>query len=351
MPLPHRIETYRRSQATTTVSVVAAMRRLWATLGDGDWDAQWQKIAPRMLAVMTAGQVAAGTKARDFVAEDVASAGLDSGQVGQVSPRGLAGIASDGLPLAGLLYQPVLSTRMFVDPKSLSVKDALAFGQKVLDRIVTTQMADAKRDAESVQMHTYPRVQYAYRVVYPPCCDRCAVLAGKRLRLASADFLRHPGCDCGYAVAGDDTEPYDNAQSLFDDGKIRGLSKADAQAIADGADPAQVINAHSGMATATDGAGLVKYTTEGTTRRGVAGRLMRERHSAARAYQAEMDDINRQVRNARQREKRGSVVDWSQIPLTPRRSMPVRLRPETIYRITDSREQAVGLLRKYGYIL
>lgn len=347
MPLPHRIEAYRRSQATTTVSVVTAMRRLWATLGDGDWDQQWQKIAPRMLAVMTAGQVAAGTKARDFVAEDVATAGLDSGQVGQVSPRGLAGVASDGLPLAGLLYRPVLATRMFADPKSLSTADALAFGQQVLDRIVTTQMADAKRDAESVQMRTYPRVQYAIRVVYAPCCKRCAVLAGMHMRLASAGFQRHPGCDCGYAVAGDDTEPYDNAQDLFDHGQITDLSDADRKAIEDGADPAQVINAHRGMSTIGD----TKYTTEGTTRRGLGGRLMRERHNAARAYQAEMDDINRQVHNARQRAKRAGVgVDLSGINLTPRRNMPVRLRPETIYRITDSREQAVGLLRKYGYI-
>lgn len=346
MPLPDRVAAYRKDQAAATARVVLAMRRLWGQLGPGDWDQQWLSVAPQMVAVMTAGQIAAGTAAAAFVGDQVGSLGLDSGQVGQVAPRGLAGVASDGLPLAGLLYQPVVSTRIFADPKGLSMADALAFGQKVLDRIVTTQMADAKRDAESVQMRTYPHVQYGIRVVYAPCCPRCAVLAGMRLRLASAGFKRHPGCDCGYAPADGDTEPYDNANDLIRDGKVHGLSTADAKAIADGADPAQVINAHRGMSTI----GETKYTTEGTTRRGLGGRLMRDRHNAAHAYQAEVDDINRQVHNARQREKRGGIVDWSQIPSTPRRRLPVRLRPETIYRITDSREQAVGLLRKYGYI-
>src|SRR5690606_6627480 len=98
------------------------------------------------------------------------------------------------------------------------------------------------------------------RMVNPPCCPRCAILAGRWYRW-SAGFQRHPRCDCVHipsreSVAGDlRTDP----EALFREGKIRGLTEAETQAIRDGADMARVVNVkRSGIYTA----GGRRYTRE-----------------------------------------------------------------------------------------
>jgi hypothetical protein len=98
-----------------------------------------------------------------------------------------------------------------------------------------------------------------------------------------------------------------SAEVLFEKGQIRGLSQADTRAITDGADISQVVNAAQGMATADvfNQRGL-KVTTAGTTKRSA----------------------------------------WRKA--NPNR--PYRLRPEAIYANAKDREDAIRLLKLYGYI-
>jgi hypothetical protein len=54
----------------------------------------------------------------------------------------------------------------------------------------------------------------------------------------------------------------------------RSLSDGDLKALEHGADLNQVVNAHRGMATAAGPGRQVSVTTEGTTKRGIAGRRL-----------------------------------------------------------------------------
>ena len=100
-------------------------------------------------------------------------------------------------------------------------------------------LEDAMRAAESVAVAVRQDVKHV-RFVNPPCCSRCAVLAGRVYRW-STGFQRHPGCDCSMIpvlTAG----PAQNPNDLVERGLVRGLSKADIQAISDGADLNKVVN-------------------------------------------------------------------------------------------------------------
>jgi hypothetical protein len=110
------------------------------------------------------------------------------------------------------------------------------------NRLIASLVQDAGRSAESVAVAARPQIGYV-RYLTPPSCARCAVLAGRVYRW-SEGFLRHPNCDCVMlpttieAGPGLITDPLD----LVEQGRVTGLSKADLQALADGADLNQVVN-------------------------------------------------------------------------------------------------------------
>lgn len=113
-----------------------------------------------------------------------------------------------------------------------------------LDRLISSLVTDAARAAESVSITARPRVGYV-RYVSPPCCSRCAILAGRFYRWSSG-FKRHPGCDCTHLPTTDPrSEHLQNPADLVDRGLVTGLSKADQKALADGADLNQVVNVRS----------------------------------------------------------------------------------------------------------
>lgn len=102
----------------------------------------------------------------------------------------------------------------------------------------------------------------------------------------------------------------------------RVFGKAGAEAIRDGADMAKVVNARRGMTTASVYGREVLITTEGTTVRGDFGRARRDGPLIQRPGQ--------RVRSTAR----------------------VRLMPEQIYlEAAGDRDEAVRLLRRFGYIL
>jgi hypothetical protein len=154
-------------------------------------------------------------------------------------------------------------------------------------RLVASVVQDAGRAAESVASAVRTDIVHV-RYLSPPSCSRCAVLAGRVYRYSDG-FQRHPNCDCVMiptTVA--KAEPLDLEQ-MVRDGMVTGLSKADRQSLADGADLNQIVN------VGRSAAGLSE-----------SGRVL------ARAG---------------------------------------RPTPEGIYRMTSSRTEAVALLRRFGYVL
>lgn len=108
------------------------------------------------------------------------------------------------------------------------------------ERLVASLVQDAGRAAESVATAVRPRI-YHVRYLSPPSCSRCAVLAGRIYRYSDG-FQRHPNCDC-VMIPTTVSSPYvQDPVELFKQGLVTGLSKADAQALADGADFGQIVN-------------------------------------------------------------------------------------------------------------
>lgn len=216
---------------------------------------------------------------------------------------------------------------------------ALSDAERWLLGAAATAVIDIARAAESAGT-TARDVGGYVRMLNPPSCSRCAVLAGAFYRWNDG-FERHPGCDCRHipateAIAGDlSVDPaayFDSLPTAADlDAQHPGMTvkarraaglvsqedvftQAGARAIRDGANIGQVVNARRGMRTAQVFGRDVQITTEGTTRRGLAHKRMR----SARAH-------------------RGTT--------------PVRLMPESIYQAAADRDDAVRLLRLHGYIL
>jgi hypothetical protein len=278
--------------------VVDAGVQMWSQVSPGDLTGSWARLMSRLAVVLRAGQLAAAASADEFVDEALRQQGQKPERAGRTSATAFSGIASDGRGLDSLLLNPVIATKVAIG-KGNSLDRALGSGRASLAMVLRTQVADAGRVADGVAIAARPRTTWT-RMAVGDSCPRCILLAGRVYRY-SEGFLRHPLCDCVHIPTAEDTgdDFTTDPRQAFDEGRVVGLSKADEQAIRDGADLAQIVNAHRGMTVAG-------VTTEGTTRRGFAGRRL-----AGRA----------------------------------------RLMPERIYRESDSREQAIELLRQHGYIV
>jgi hypothetical protein len=202
-----------------------------------------------LLALVTASQRAVAGQADDYVAGVLAAQGIELNTAGRVNPLALSGVASDGRSLSGLLTAPAIITKRAIS-QGVTIDQALLTGGLSLDLILKTQIADAGRVADGIATAAQPRMGYV-RVVSPPSCPRCAILAGRWYRFSSG-FQRHPGCDCTHLPAPESGsgELVATPRQLLEEGQIRGLSQADTKAILDGADMNRVVNSRRGMSSA-----------------------------------------------------------------------------------------------------
>jgi hypothetical protein len=267
----------------------AAFRRRLALAAAGEAASMWSRVDPNRIAVtwtrsvarlvllLAGAQRAVASRADGYLdavldAQDVAQAAA-----GRLNVASLTGVASDGRPLTSLLYQPAISALSGIQ-RGAGVDRSLAGGRVVLDMIVRTQVADAGRAADQVAMTARPQATGYVRMLVGGSCSRCAILAGRRYSW-NANFNRHPRCDCTAVPAREDTaddlrtDPKRYFGSLSRVEQDRVFTKAGAEAIRQGADIAQVVNARSGMYSAA-GRDLTR-TAAGTRGRGGV-RLMPE---------------------------------------------------------------------------
>jgi hypothetical protein len=248
-------------------------------------------------------------------------------------------MASDGRPLDSLIYQPAITALQTIQ-RGGTVTQAMAAGAFATDMIVRTQVTDAGRVADGVALAAEPSLDGYVRMLNLPSCSRCIILAGK-FYAWNDGFERHPNCDCVHIAAPEDnaddlrTNPKKLFESMTEAEQDKTFTIAGAQAIRDGADMNQVVNVRRGAAglapaggrvTAAEvkvlrgGRGMARLqpttvggeqllvSTEGTTRRGFAGRRLGGRSP--------------------------------------------RLMPEQIYKIADGdRDEALRLLFRNGYLL
>lgn len=220
-----------------------------------------------------------------------------------------SGVTSEGFPL-DVALAPLIDELLRQAEADAEVE------MHRLERAVASQVADAGRSASQVEFVAKPLWTNYVRLLSPPSCGRCAVLAGRIYRDLDG-FARHPGCDCVMVPVENWEAAHDaGLVSSFDPKQVTGLSKADRRAIADGADPGKVVNARRG--TSVPGVAAAKQvqirsgrrlsiTTDGTTKRAA----------------------------------------WRKA--NP--NIPFRLRPESIYDFANGdRAEAIRLLRIHGYL-
>lgn len=326
--LPRAVSDHYRAQQRLTLATIAAIRREWSRMGE-DLDASWRTVGPRVTALVAAGQLGAARDGAAYVPDALAEIGHTIEPVAEVNPRSFAGVASttDVLMygnLGSLLYGAVVHAR---STPARTLAERLDVGARRLDSLVHTQIADAARQSASVAIAARPKVGWI-RMVNPPCCQRCVVLAGKLFK-SNQGFARHPGCDCRH-IPYAESDPYDPGIFIGPD-DVKDLTSTQRRAIADGADMNQIINAkRSGQVTA-DG----MWTREGATRRGWASHARRE---VARQKGELLKETKTELG------RRGFVKNSVE-----RRFM--RPTPEAIYRFSDSHEEALTLLKANGYFV
>lgn len=199
--------------------------------------------------------------------------GYQDTPIGLIVPEEFAGVMPDGDPLDMIPRAVANRVRERMETGSTQAR-AWQAGGELLATIVQTALSDSSRMAKAVAGLARPRT-LSVRMLRPPSCPRCAVLAGKRGHWAEP-FQRHPGCDCTQVpvVSGADVKfegPAFGPRAFFDSldaaSQQRIFTKAGSEAIREGADVAAVINAASGMSAVGE-----SFTRAGATHRGRAMR-------------------------------------------------------------------------------
>ncbi|WP_326828686.1 hypothetical protein OIE13_22360 [Streptosporangium sp. NBC_01810] len=259
-----------QAQQTIARQAVEQAQTLWSEVEPAAVVDSWVGQLAAMLRVLILGQTTAAALSQPYVEALAVQQGIPP--VGGVNPAAFAGVAADGRALTSLLMQPALRTLGLL-ATGADDQSALLSGLASLTRIVDTEISDASRAADQVGMVANRGWVTYVRHVSLPACGRCIILAGREYSW-STGFLRHERCDCTMVPrrAGDERPPA--PEELFaqmtPEEQAKAFTVGGAEAIRLGADLGQVVNARRGMQTV--GGRLV--TTEGTSRRGVAGRKM-----------------------------------------------------------------------------
>lgn len=309
----------RRAQA-------AAIARLYRQINPDQPIQEWiAGLGSQVYTMIAVAQEQAASEAGAYVDRSLAAQGI-VGQRPPVNARRFAGIASDNRPLDTLIAGAPMRTANR-RRAGATKRDAIASGEKWLTMVADTQIADASRAATATGLAALREARLSrarealratqlspereakiaailarrqdavaaaeaearagepekaaplgrgvsigyVRMLQPPSCDRCAILAGRWYRW-NTGFQRHPMCDCIHIpaseAAADDltADPMAYFNSLSEEQQAYYFGKANAQAIRDGADIFAVVNAQreGAMFTADDGR---RYTTVGTRAR------------------------------------------------------------------------------------
>lgn len=285
------MDQYRRQQQIAAATAASAAK-LWRRLGD-DFSAQWADVRPVLLGVVERGRVASVRAALPYTGAVLEQTGQVGPASGRLNPDRFVVTAPDGRSLATLLDESVIAAKVAINGGA-PTRAALVTGGLHLTRDVLTALADTRRQVYHADIIQRPRVSGYARMLNPPSCSRCVILAGKWFGW-NKGFLRHPRCDCMHIPASESIADgmTINARDYFDsltkEAQDKTFTKAGARAIRDGADPARVVNINQrGLGTA----------------------------KAAKRY-----------------------------------GTPSRLTVDDIYRVAGTRENAIRLLTTEGYIL
>jgi hypothetical protein len=252
--LPQPAADHYQLQQRIGALVATVAGSLWARMDD-DFDAAWRQLEREILAIVTEGQEAAARTVGPYLEAVL----FDTEQVdlpaGDLVPTAFAGTSGDGRDLDTLLYGSVTTAKRAVEA-GYATDEALARGGRWLTLTALTAVADANREAVQAGIGFRPAIAGWVRMLNPPSCSRCIILAGKWFRW-NEGFQRHPRCDCRHIPAGEQlagdltTDPYEAFQSMTKAEQDREFGRIGARAIRDGGDIYRIVNIQQrGLATA-----------------------------------------------------------------------------------------------------
>lgn len=301
MGASRRAQRHQKQREALADSTARAVLAEWAKVRPDQVAHDWGELLPRVTAYVQAGQLHAARQSHTFMRELL---GPDAVRGGQVVPEQFAATTPDGRDALKLLSRAAPQS-ISEQRRGVASRSAMAHAGAFLNMVVRTVIADTGRQADQVAMTANKNVTGYIRVVELPACSRCIILAGREYGVSSG-FLRHPNCDCTMEPVTRKHRPTPlDAQDLFESmtpaQRRKVFGEAGTKAIEDGANITSVVNARKAMDRVEMFGRQVQVTHVGTGSR-----------------------------------------------RKPRR--PPRLLPEAIYEIADSREDAIRLLYKNGYL-
>jgi hypothetical protein len=327
-------------------------RATWLRIDPRNLDSSWARIAARLQLGVAGAQLAAARGADGYLDEVLDEQNISPMATADVAPDALAGVASDGRPLDSLLYSAVVTAKVAFGGGAPTGR-AMAAGYASLDMIVRTQIADAGRVADQLALVARPDAGGYVRKLVGASCPRCVVLAGRWYRW-NAGFDRHPSCNCVGVPANEAIDEITTNPRQFFDGLSRAeqdkaFTLAGAQAIRDGADIGQVVNARRGALGLSTAGGRITAEEARLLRGGrKIGRLQPQDVFGQQLFTTTEGTTVR----GRGGVALGARVDGVRRPGDRYRSARApRLMPESIYKIAgNDRDEALRLLRRNGYL-
>ena len=322
---------YLRRRSNQTVAMVVAR---WHEHRSDDFNQAYADSALGMLDAIDSAQSDIATYMRDTtpdVMRDMGSKSLPAPEF-DFDVSTLIGVAGNGTDTFSNLWSSVMLGKKYVG-EGYATDQALAMIDRDFALRTRTLLADTARTSSMMAARSRDFTATYVRALTPPSCARCVILAGQPS--GRTPFERHPHCDCTAVWSTDEAalathyaNPRDYLDSLSDEDLSTVLrGDANARAYRDGADLNQLVNAygkHSGVRSAQYYGAQIRYTTAGTTKRGLAYLRMKQ----AGYVKAHIREGSKYWR-----------VDRP------------RLMPETIYRIAgDDHTEAMRLLRNYGWL-
>lgn len=291
-----RVQSYQRDALRVALAA-------WGEVAPAAISETWGPLLPTVTVAVTSAQISAAESSLVSYRDMAVKTGQYRLPRAFVDPDSVAGESSDGGDLEAALYVPAIRAKQAISA-GVAPAPAMKAVQSEFRMLVGSLVADSGRKAATALNATRFTGGYV-RMLNPPSCSRCAILAGRWFRWNDG-FQRHPQCDCVHipAKSGDwardegfVSDPYEYFESLSEADQARLFGKSNARAIRDGADIFQVENATRGMSI--DG----QTTTASTSKRGIY------------------------------------------------RGRGPRLTPDAIYRTAGTRTNALKMLEEYGYVL
>lgn len=293
-------------------------------------------------------QVLSASLADAYVAQALEAQGADADREADVNPAGWADLTDGGGSwLRNLVFAPLSAAGAAVE-QGASAELALARMQTVASSVVLTGLRDTARSSVQTGMQASRSAKHYVRMLRPPSCARCAILAGKRSSRVKA-FPRHDHCDCVNVPVAEDsddftTNPVTYFKSLTREEQDRIFTIAGARAIREAGVRQvamnQIVNARQGIRTVSAYGREIQITTEGTTVRGLYG-----------GYEI----LDKPTANGGLLRRR-SESDLAKVAGKRYRvAKAPRLLPDEIFRLADEfswdRAEVLRQLRRFGYLL